>query len=62
MRDDDVLHRYVDYYNIYVKEIMPEQNTSFSSFYLPLLNPNKLFRSSSERKNINNFSYLFDFP
>jgi len=61
MGDDDVLHQYVDFYNIYVKEIISKQNTSFSSSYLSLIYLNKEFMSSSQRKNINNFSYLFDF-
>jgi hypothetical protein len=29
MGDDDVLHQYVDFYNIYVKEIISKQNTFF---------------------------------
>jgi hypothetical protein len=27
MGDDNVLHQYVDFYNLYVKEILIEQNT-----------------------------------
>ncbi len=61
MGDDDVLHQYVDFYIIYVKEIISKQNTSFSSSYLSLNYLNKEFMSSSQRKNINNFSYLLDF-
>jgi hypothetical protein len=61
MGDDDVLHQYVDFYNIYVKEIISEQNTSLSSIYLSLIYLDKEFKSSSQRKNIKDFSFLFDF-